>query len=66
MSSFRRRIICNSRNQISLIILWGVNLYIENIRKAINTLSINQFGDLPLKLRKKLKYKFNTDTKPSC
>lgn len=40
-------------------------MYIENIRDAIQSLSNNEYEEFLNKLRKNLKYKFNTDIKPS-
>lgn len=40
-------------------------MYIENIRKAIKTMTDEQYDEFLIKLRKKLKNKFNIDVKPS-
>lgn len=41
-------------------------MYIENIRKTIKTMTDEQYDQFLIKLRKKLKNKFNTDIKPSA
>lgn len=40
-------------------------MYIENIRNVINSMTDEQYQDFLNKLRKKLKYIFNIDIKPS-